>query len=265
LTELVYQKTQGNPFFVTQFLKGLYEDEWIVFNGDLGSWQCDLTKVQELALTDDVVEFMATRLHKLPAETQEILKLAACIGNQFDLETLAIAGDRPSEEVATALWHSLGLGLVLPLGETYKFFPAANPEEKASVERPVEPPKSPLKTGTQKRDRISLSYKFLHDRVQQAAYSLIPEDRKEATHYHIGKLLWQEIPRLEREERIFELVGQLNYGIGLITEQEERDELAQLNLIACRSSESSHCLPSGSILCQHRVIFTGKSWVAASI
>ncbi|MBP0031505.1 ATP-binding protein, partial [Roseofilum sp. Guam] len=102
LTELVYQKTKGNPFFATQFLKGLHEDGLIVFNRDLGYWFCDMTRVRQLALTDNVVEFMATRLYKLPENTQEILTLAACIGNQFDLETLAIVSEQSSMEVAAS-------------------------------------------------------------------------------------------------------------------------------------------------------------------
>ncbi|MBP0011420.1 ATP-binding protein, partial [Roseofilum sp. Belize Diploria] len=221
LTELIYQKTQGNPFFATQFLKGLHEDGFIAFDRDLGYWQCDLTRVRQLALTDDIVEFMATRLHKLPEATQEILKLAACIGNQFDLETLAIFSELEQIEVATSLWKALQEGLVLPLGEMYKFFQEANQDERTP------------------NDDISVSYKFLHDRVQQAAYSLITEDRKPITHYHIGQLLLQKITPEERAEKIFDLVGQLNYGIDLITHQNERNELAQLNLIAGKKAKDS--------------------------
>ncbi|MHC5731574.1 MAG: ATP-binding protein, partial [Nostoc sp.] len=90
LTELVYQKAKGNPFFTTQFLKALHEDGLITFDWEVGFWQCDVAQVRSLALTDDVVEFMAQQLQKLPNITQDVLKLAACIGNQFDLATLAI-------------------------------------------------------------------------------------------------------------------------------------------------------------------------------
>src|SRR4028118_1178553 len=93
LTELVYQKTQGNPFFSTQFLKSLYEDGLIEFNCEVRYWQCDISRVRSLAITDDVVEFMALQLQKLPSQTQEVLKFAACIGNQFDLGTLAIVDE----------------------------------------------------------------------------------------------------------------------------------------------------------------------------
>ena len=122
LTELVHKKAQGNPFFTTQVLKRLREDELIEFNADLGYWQCDLANVRDAVLTDDVVEFVAGRLQHLPAATQNILKLAACIGNQFDLQTLAVICQKLEEEVAIHLWFALQEELVLPLNESYKFF-----------------------------------------------------------------------------------------------------------------------------------------------
>ena len=120
LTKLIYQKTKGNPFFSTQFLKSLYEDGLIEFNFDDGFWQCDISEVIALSLTDDVVEFMALQLKKLPQSNQNILKLAACIGNQFDLTTLAIVCEKPESETAVDLWKALQLGLILPQSEVYK-------------------------------------------------------------------------------------------------------------------------------------------------
>lgn len=95
LTQLVYQKIKGNPFFTTQFLKALHQDNYIQFNFEIGHWQCNIAQIKQLALTDDVVEFMAQQLQKLTPATQEVLKLAACIGNQFDLHTLAIFINNP--------------------------------------------------------------------------------------------------------------------------------------------------------------------------
>ena len=223
LTELIHQKTKGNPFFATQFLKGLHEDGWIEFALDVGYWQCDLARVRELALTDDVVEFMATRLYKLPTETQQMLKLAACIGNQFDLGTLAVVSERSRIDVATCLWVALQEGLLLPLSETYKFFQGTNAkqEEKISLED------------------ISVGYNFLHDRVQQAAYSLIRETQKQAIHLKIGQLLLRGVSATEKEEKLFDIVNHLNLGKTLVIRESERSELAELNFQAARKAKTS--------------------------
>ncbi|MGK7928557.1 MAG: ATP-binding protein [Spirulina sp.] len=225
LTELVYRKTRGNPFFATQFLQGLHEDGSIAFNGNLGYWECDRIRAIDATLTDDVVEFMAGRLQKLPTATGAVLKLAACMGNAFDLETLAVACEKEREEVAADLWSALQEGLVLPLSEAYKFF-------QGEVRDTVTP-------------TVTVSYRFLHDRVQQAAYSLIPDPDKEATHYRIGQLLLERIPPESREAQIFTLVGQLNYGKALAIEPEECRQLAELNLMACRRAKASAAYEAG--------------------
>ena len=221
LTELVYQKTKGNPFFATQFLKGLYEDDEITFNLDTGYWQCDITKIQQLSLTNDVVEFITNRLHRLPQETQDILKFSACIGNNFDLSTLAIISEQSQEEVAGLLWSALQEGLILPLTETYKFFQSSESQEQE------------LSTN------ISVGYKFLHDRIQQAAYSLIDEELKPETHLKIGRLLLSNLSSSEIEKSIFNLTNQLNIGHSLLCDRQEKDELARLNLMAGRKAKSS--------------------------
>ncbi|MEG4499488.1 AAA family ATPase [Microcoleus sp. F10B5] len=232
LTELVYQKTQGNPFFGTQFLKSLYEDGLIEFNFELRYWQCDIAAVRSLAITDDVVEFVALQLQKLPNQTQEVLKLAACIGNQFDLGTLAIVDEKSTVETASALWKALQDGLILPISEVYKFYQAEGNSElvigngKESQQLPIIPDQVP-------------KYKFLHDRIQQAAYSLIPEDQKRSTHLKIGQLLLQNTPEIEREERIFDMVNHLNVGAELITQEAERKQLASLNLVAGKKAKAA--------------------------
>ncbi len=212
LTELIDRKTKGNPFFTTQFLKALHDEGYIYFDRDLHYWECDIAQVNALALTDDVVEFMVLQLQKLPTETQQALKLAACVGNQFDLATLAIVSEQSQTNAATVLWKALQEGLIVPTSQVYKFFQGT---EQADPQGTVNP-----------------GYRFLHDRVQQAAYSLIPAAERAIAHYQIGQLLLQQLSPAAREERIFELLNQLNYGIALIVDRAEQDNLAQLNLMA---------------------------------
>ncbi|MCC5609961.1 AAA family ATPase [Nostoc sp. CHAB 5834] len=221
LSLLVSQKTQGNPFFTTQFIKALHQDRLIQFNFKSGFWECDIAQVTTQAVTDDVVAFMAFQLQRLPQSTQNILQLAACIGNQFDLATLAIVSESSEIETAADLWKALEEGLLLTTGDVYKFF------QHSGQDSDSKPFNFNLQVPT---------YKFLHDRVQQAAYSLIPEAQKQTTHLKLGQLLLNNISPSQQEDKIFQIVSQLNLGLKLITQQIERDQLAQLNLLAGRKA-----------------------------
>lgn len=228
LAELIYHKAKGNPFFTRQFLKALHADGWIQFNQQERVWECDITKVRSLTLTDDIVELMTAQLQKLPAETQEVLRLAACIGNKFELATLAIVCKQSITDVATNLWCALQEGLILPQAQTYKFF-----QSEIHTSSATEPERKFL------TNEISCAYKFLHDRVQQAAYELIPTDQKQLTHLKIGQLLLKVIPEAAREDRIFEIVNPLNQAISLISTSAEKLELAGLNLIAAKKAKTA--------------------------
>ncbi|WP_293108784.1 ATP-binding sensor histidine kinase [Moorena sp. SIOASIH] len=230
LTELVFRKTKGNPFFATQFLKSLHADNLIRFNFEVGHWECDIAQVRTLALSDDVVEFMALQLSKLPPATQSVLKLAACIGNQFDLATLAIVYEKSQTETAADLWKALQEGLLLPQSEIYKFFQTTD-ESQQSIDQSYPPSRI--------SHHDSPIYKFLHDRVQQAAYCLIDQDHKQQTHLKIGQLLLSNTSEPEREEKIFDIVNQLNIGADLITNPSQREQLAGLNLLAGKKAKSA--------------------------
>ncbi|XZO01632.1 MAG: AAA family ATPase [Microcoleus sp.] len=220
LTKLIAQKTQGNPFFATQFLKALHDDKLISFDWKIQHWQCDIAQVKALAITDDVVEFMALQLQKLPTETQNILKLAACIGAEFDLNTLVIVSEKSARKTASALWKALQEGLVIPTTRIYKFFTQSDSKQvfKASA---------------------NPTYRFLHDRIQQAAYSLIPDDQKQSVHLKIGQLLFEYGSKEDTTYKIFEVVNHLNLGSQLITDPTAIIQLGQLNFTAGQQAKLS--------------------------
>ncbi|NET56837.1 MAG: AAA family ATPase [Symploca sp. SIO2E6] len=241
LTKLVAQKTEGNPFFSNQFLKSLYQEGLIWFERSYGYWECDLTKIKALAISEDVVKFMAAQLQKLPESTQEVLQLAACIGNQFDLSTLSIVKENSQVETATQLWAALQAELIIPISDIYKFYQEEAEEESSKTPNsqfPIPNSQFPIPNSQFPIPNSPCpDYKFLHDRVQQAAYFLIRPDQKLSTHLKIGQLLLKETPQPQLEEKIFEIVNQLNIGVELITDQAQRQELAQLNLLAGRKAK----------------------------
>lgn len=190
LAELVLEKTGGNPFFVGEFLKTLYVEQLLSFNSSQREWQWDLAQIHARNITDNVVELMTHKIQRLPLPTQDILKLAACVGNQFDLATLAVISQRPSEEVTTDFWEALREGLVVPFAEQYK---------------------------------------FVHDRIQQAAYSLIPDVERPVLHWQIGQLL---LTAHGVQERLFEIIDHLNLGIVLVNTPSTQMQLIRLNLQA---------------------------------
>jgi predicted ATPase/signal transduction histidine kinase/DNA-binding NarL/FixJ family response regulator/tRNA A-37 threonylcarbamoyl transferase component Bud32 len=231
LAELLFNKTQGNPFFLTQLLRTLDQENLLVYDFQSGVWQWDLEHIQAIGITDcNVVELIARNIRKLPDAAQLVLKLAACIGNQFNLEVLAIVSEKSQKETALNLWDALQAGLVLPLSNDYKI-----PLVFEGAE-----------TGLAGLQDVKVDYKFLHDRVQQAAYSLIPEEQKQETHLKIGQLLLQNTPLEARKDNIFALVNQLNFGIeattgglSLLTTEPEKCELAELNLIAGQKAKAA--------------------------
>ncbi|MEH1940345.1 MAG: AAA family ATPase [Nostoc sp.] len=229
LAELVFTKTQGNPFFLTQLLKSLYQDNLLSFDFERGFWQWDIEVIEGVNITDNVVELMVSQIQKLSATAQNVLKIAACIGDKFTLDILATINKKSQSETAADLWEALQSGLVLPLNNSYK-----TPLVFDSEQMETENKRSPIT-----HQPSLITYKFLHDRVQQASYSLIPDDQKKQTHLKIGELLLIHTSEKDIEENIFEIVNQLNVGAEFITQQPQKDRLAQLNLIAGQKAKAA--------------------------
>ncbi|WP_208341449.1 ATP-binding protein, partial [Aetokthonos hydrillicola] len=232
LAELVTNKTQGNPFFLTQLLEFLYKENLLLFDHNQSCWDWNVEQIEGVGITDNVVELTISKITKLNENTQKILQLAACIGNQFNLEFLSVVNRKSQLTTARELQPALEEGLILPLSNDYKIPLLWNQEEisiNTSEISSVFIPKIPK----------YISYKFLHDKVQQAAYALIPEAEKKALHLQLGRLLLKNIKKTELEENIFDIVNHLNEGSELITERSERDNLAKLNLRAGKKAKES--------------------------
>jgi predicted ATPase/signal transduction histidine kinase len=218
LGALVHERTAGNPFFVGQFLLSLTEDGLIRFAADTGRWVWDLPAIRQRGMTDNVVDLMAGRIGELPAVAQEALRVAAVIGNTFDLGTLAAAMDRSPAATAAALDEAVHAGLVHPLGETHEF----------------------LLEGFEVADATGVAYRFLHDRVQQACFSLLSPADVAAVHLAVGTLLLDRLRRRDGDEDLFDVVAHLNAGIEADTDPQRREDLAALNLEAGRKARTSN-------------------------
>ena len=205
LAQLVFHKTAGNPFFVNEFLKTLHQENLLTFDYSQKVWQWDLQQIEAKGFTDNVVNLMIERMQKLPSVTQQALKLASCIGNQFDLEILAIVAEQSDQDIADALWEAVLRGLI----------------------------------GTASTEETHKHYYFAHDRIQQAAYALIPDAQKQLVHLQIGRLLLQNLNPEQLKEQLFDVVNQLNLGCQQITEQSEKNELVRLNLLAGKRAKAS--------------------------
>ncbi|MDP8962975.1 MAG: trifunctional serine/threonine-protein kinase/ATP-binding protein/sensor histidine kinase [Cyanobacteriota bacterium] len=260
LASLIVRKTGGNPFFVNEFLKALYAENLLTFNfpqslltsptarssggvqeeslnpppclGGVrgGFWQWNLAQIEAKGITDNVVELMIGKVKKLPESTQQVLRSCACVGASFDLNTLSIISEKSRTEISLELTPAVQSGLILPTSEF---------NEKLLIQ----------------------NYKFLHDRVQQAAYALIDEEQKQVVHLQIGRLLLQNITPSPLSEEIFEIVDHLNLGVELVTSQQERDEIAKLNLFAGQKAKAATAYAAAiKYFYVGREILSANSW-----
>ncbi len=200
LATLIHEKTTGNPFFAIQFILALADESLLTFDYGEGRWRWDLPRIRTKGFTDNVVELMVGKLGRLPSATRQALQQFACMGNSAAFDMLQMVYQSPVDALHDDLWDAVRSGLIF---------------------------------------RGDDSYRFLHDRVQEAAYSLIPREKRAEAHLRIGLLLAEHTPPAKRDDAIFEIVNQLNRGSHLIASVEEREHVADLNLTAGRRAKSS--------------------------
>ena len=200
LASLVFEKTGGNPFFVIQFITELYQEKLLRYNHDSFKWEWSVPAIKSKGYTDNVVDLMAGKLKRIDQSTQDILKLAACVGSKFDSKTLSIIATKSEHDLTAELKQATHEGLIIHLHDCYK---------------------------------------FLHDRVQQAAYNLIHETQLGKIHLTIGRLLLADTPAEKIEESVFNIVSQFSLGDTTLLDANEKIKLAGLNLLAAKKAKSS--------------------------
>jgi PAS domain S-box-containing protein len=200
LARLVHERTGGNPFFANRFIASLAEEGILTFDHDAERWSWDLGRIHAKGYTDNLAELMVGKLTRLTVDTQKTVQLLACLGNSAAVATLSLVYGTTETEIHSLLDEAVRADLL---------------------------------------ERRKDSYHFIHDRIQEAAYLLVPESLRREAHLHIGRLLAVNTPPEQREEAIYEIVNQLNRGALLITGDQEREQLAELNLIAGKRAKSS--------------------------
>lgn len=200
----IFKKTEGNPFFLKLFLRSLYDDKLLSFVADTG-WQWHMEKINQLQATDNVADLMLRKLNRFPEAARESLKLAACFGNCFSAEDLSMVSGLKKQQEAANLQPFISAGMILH-GRSH--------------------------------------FRFVHDRVQEAAYTLIPENRLEALHLQIGTLLLEKCSPEQADERIFEIADHHRRSKALITDRDSLIALAHLNLKAGQKAKKNTAFSS---------------------
>src|SRR5580700_9729541 len=222
LAQLIHGKTAGNPFFAIQFIHALAEEALITFEHAPARWRWDLDAIRVKRYADNVVDLMVAKLNRLSATTQKALQLLACVGNSAEISTLAAVLETSEQETEAALGEGLQLELIV---------------------------------------RSEDGWRFAHDRIHEAAWSLIAEEARAEAHLRIGRLLHAHIPPEKREEGIFEIVNQYNRGAGLITSENERFQVAELNLIAGKRARGSTAYASAlQYFIAGQALLTNEFW-----
>jgi predicted ATPase/class 3 adenylate cyclase/GAF domain-containing protein/tRNA A-37 threonylcarbamoyl transferase component Bud32 len=230
LSSILYDKAGGNPFFTIELLKNLKDRDVIRFNASLNTWDWDIQRVRQVEYSNNVVDILVARQNQLSPAAQHALQLASCIGATFDLRTLSIISERTMEQTGADLEEALKASMVIPLNESYKFVSQDTPESSLPSEVTAQ--------------EINPRYKFQHDRVQQAAYSLIDPAQRKEFHLSIGRLMLSHAQGAELDEKLVDIVSHLNEGRAFVHDPQERRALARLNLAAGTKAKQSSAYDS---------------------
>ncbi|MCG8637810.1 MAG: diguanylate cyclase [Desulfobacterales bacterium] len=220
LAGLIQEKTGGNPFFMIQVLTSLYLKKHLSFSRKTNAWTWDMDHIRGLGISENVADLLVEKINRLPVETKRLLLLSSCLGNQFDLGTLSIISRSRFSRVSMGLWKAVQEELIIPQSKKCRSFRWAD-ETGAAV------------------DPARVSYRFFHDRIQEAAYSRLSPSERSGIHLAAGRLLLENTSEENLRNHIFDIVNHLNFSGPLITDRKEKDRLAHLNLMAGRQAKKA--------------------------
>lgn len=219
LSKIIYLKTNGNPFFTKELLNNLFREDLLQFDFISKKWKWELNKIKNANISANLVEIIEDRLLKLPEDCISALKIASCIGNKFDLRTTSIIMNRKITEVSDMFLNAIDEGIIYAERNRYKLY---------TID-----------------ENLNISYRFQDYRIQQIVYSLNDIGRKKEIHFHIGKILLNQLSEEEKNERLIEIVNHLNDGINLISDTKEKEQLKILNLKSGDKAMASAAYSSG--------------------
>jgi PAS domain S-box-containing protein len=222
LAQLVHGRTGGNPFFAIQFLMMLADEKLLTYDARAGGWSWDINRIRAKGYTDNVVELMVGRLNRLGDETREAVKELACLGNAAEIATLKVVHGQSEQAVHGGLWEAVRAGLIF---------------------------------------HQDGAYRFMHDRIQQAAYSLILEDQRAATHLRIGRALLAGMTADDLAQHLFDVANQLNRGVALVVDRDEKAQVATIGLRAGRKAKGSAAHASARVyLAMGMALLDDEDW-----
>jgi len=227
LARFIYQKTDGNPFFARELLETLASDGLIRLDPVQGLWVCDIPKINQANIGDNVVEFLIGVLSELPKDTIEAIKLAACIGHEFDMDSLALLSGQSKAALGQALLAALARNVILPLDEAYQLFDSAGVMAKAITDSELNP-----------------SFRFQHDRLYQAAYEIVDVADRPRLHLSVGQTLLKDVGGPPTMPQLMKVTRHLNEGATLLTDPGEREGLARFNMIAAQLAHNASSYPT---------------------
>lgn len=242
LANLIFLKTGGTPFFINQLLESLFGQDYFELSADQGKWVWDLNRIKDVDISDNVIDLLSRKVDELPPSALNILKIASCIGNPFDLERIAMISKCSTADIGNRLWPAVNNEIIFPIDQNDRLLLTENPSSPSAV---------------------TVRYAFQHNRIQQLIYSRIPEKERQALHLEIGRTYAQQMKSREDPDTLFTVVNHMNRGRFLIQDPSERYLLRDLNdLAGTRAMKSTAYSMAAEYFRVEESLLTKEEWDA---